>query len=43
MRQRHKVEDRIGAAGYKLRFERNPNRDRSDRLTANLYRLERAQ
>jgi hypothetical protein len=43
MRQRHKVEDRIRAAGYKLRFERNPDRDRSDRLTANLYWLERAQ
>ena len=42
MAQRWKVEKVLGAAGYKLRFERNPERDRSDKLTANLYRIERA-
>jgi hypothetical protein len=41
MRQRGKVDGLLGRAGYSLRFERNPDRDRADRFTANLYYITR--
>ena len=41
-RARWRVEDRLKEAGYKLRFERNPERVPGDRATSSLYYLEPA-
>jgi hypothetical protein len=38
---RCKVDRRLAKAGYRLRHARNPERDRADRDTANVYWIER--
>jgi hypothetical protein len=41
-RARWKVEDRLRAGGFRLHFEKNPNRVLGDRATSNVYRIEAA-